>query len=189
MSQKQVLDGDAMRRSLQRIAHEILEKNPGSFQLAFIGIHSRGVPLAKRLYDLVSQVDPDRSCAGVGKLDISFHRDDFENKIPVPQSTEIPFDIDGKCVILIDDVFFTGRTIRAAMNALNDLGRPRAIRLAVLVDRGHRQLPIRADFVGKNIPTTYHEKVFCRLQEMDGEDGVYVEGKDPDDVIQGGASI
>ncbi len=174
MTKRQVLDGEAMRRSLQRMAHEIVEKNSGSYPLAFIGIHTRGIPLANRLYRLVREIDPDGIAQGVGELDISFHRDDVGDKLPVPQSTEIPFDIDGQCVVLVDDVFFTGRTIRAAMNALNDLGRPRAIRLAVLVDRGHRQLPIRADFVGKNIPTSYEEKVICHLSEIDGEDLVSV---------------
>lgn len=174
MSKKQVLDGEAIRRSLQRMAHEILEKTPGSFPIAFIGIHTCGIPLANRLYQLVREIEPERICEGVGKLDISFHRDDFEDKIPVPQSTEIPFDIDDKCIVLVDDVFFTGRTIRSAMNALNDLGRPRAIRLAVLVDRGHRQLPIRADFVGKNIPTAYEEKVTCDLTEKDNVGEVWV---------------
>ncbi|MEM6885653.1 MAG: bifunctional pyr operon transcriptional regulator/uracil phosphoribosyltransferase PyrR [Verrucomicrobiota bacterium] len=174
MSKKTVLEGDAMCRSLQRMAHEILEKNPGSFPLAFIGIHTRGIPLARRLHQLVCEIDPDRKCEGVGELDISFHRDDFGDKLPVPHSTEILFDIDDKCVVLVDDVFFTGRTIRAAMNALNDLGRPKAIRLAVLVDRGHRQLPIRADFVGKNIPTAYEEKVICHLEETDGADEVFI---------------
>ena len=174
MNKKIVLESGAMRRSLQRMAHEILEKNSGSVPLAFIGIHTRGIPLAYRLHQMVCEIDPDRNCDGVGELDISFHRDDFVDKLPVPHSTDIPFDIDDKCVVLVDDVFFTGRTIRAAMNALNDLGRPQAIRLAVLVDRGHRQLPIRADFVGKNIPTSYAEKVVCHLQETDQLDEVFI---------------
>lgn len=178
MSEKQVMGDEAIARSLQRIAHEIIEKNPGSFPLAFIGIHTRGIPLAMRLYSLVKNIDPKRACEGVGELDISFHRDDFGHKIPVPHHTEIPFDIDDKCVVLVDDVFFTGRTVRAALNALNDLGRPRAIRLAVLVDRGHRQLPIRADFVGKNIPTAYEEKVVCRLKEQDGVDEICIQARE-----------
>ncbi|MEM1158942.1 MAG: bifunctional pyr operon transcriptional regulator/uracil phosphoribosyltransferase PyrR [Verrucomicrobiota bacterium] len=175
MRKKTVLESDAMHRSLQRMAHEILEKNPGSFTLAFIGLHTRGVPLAHRLHQMICDIDPARNCEGVGELDISFHRDDFGAKLPVPRSTEIPFDVNNKCVVLVDDVFFTGRTIRSALNALNDLGRPQAIRLAVLVDRGHRQLPIRADFVGKNLPTSYEENVVCHLRETDGKDEVFIQ--------------
>jgi pyrimidine operon attenuation protein/uracil phosphoribosyltransferase len=176
MTDKTIFEADGIRRSLQRIAHEILEKNPGSTPLCFIGIHTRGIPLAQRLCQLIREIDPDRPLKNkVGELDISFHRDDLEHNTPIPRGTEVPFDIDGTCVILVDDVFFTGRTIRAAMNALNDLGRPRTIRLAVLVDRGHRQLPIRADYVGKNLPTTFGDNVVCRLSEIDGEDAVRLE--------------
>jgi len=170
-----VIDESGLNRTIQRIAHEILEKNPGSRPLAFIGIHTRGIPLAERLSRLVAEIDPDRSLCGVGKLDISFHRDDLDHKLPLPRGTEVNFDIDETCVILVDDVFFTGRTIRAALDALKDLGRPTTIRLAVLVDRGHRQLPIRADYVGKNLPTSLEEKVVCRIREIDGEDAVLIQ--------------
>lgn len=184
MPDKIIFEADGIRRSLQRIAHEILEKNPGKNPLCFIGIHTRGIPLARRLAALAAEIDPERPMEKkVGELDISFHRDDLEHNTPIPRGTEVPFDIDGKCVILVDDVFFTGRTIRAAMNALNDLGRPRTIRLAVLVDRGHRQLPIRADYVGKNLPTTYGEKVICEVSEIDGEDVIRLEPPaDPEEV-------
>lgn len=176
MTDRTIFEAEGIRRSLQRIAHEILEKNPDPIPLCFIGIHTRGIPLAQRLCRLVAEIDPGRVLEKrVGQLDISFHRDDLEHNTPIPQGTEVPFDIEGACVILVDDVFFTGRTVRAAMNALNDLGRPRTIRLAVLVDRGHRQLPIRADYVGKNLPTTFGEKVVCELSEIDGVDAVRLE--------------
>lgn len=174
MTEHIVLDEDAIRRSTRRIAHEILEHHPVREPLAFIGIQTRGVPLAERLFHLAAQIEPERKFLGVGALDISFHRDDIEKNLPMPKSTDVPFDINEQSIVLVDDVFFTGRTIRSAMNALNDLGRPRRISLAVLVDRGHRQLPIRADYIGKNIPTSFEQKVVCRLTEVDGQDAVYL---------------
>jgi pyrimidine operon attenuation protein/uracil phosphoribosyltransferase len=161
-----VWDAQAISRSLNRLAHEILERNPPSARLAFVGIHTRGVPLARRLHGLVHRFDPSRSLPEPGTLDISFHRDDLA--APLPKLTDIRFDLQDTTVILVDDVLFTGRTIRAALNALTDLGRPRAIQLAVLVDRGHRELPIRADYVGKNLPTARTQSVQVLLQETDG---------------------
>jgi pyrimidine operon attenuation protein/uracil phosphoribosyltransferase len=174
MSERQVMDAGAIERSIKRIAHEILERNPGDFPLGLIGIHTRGVPLAERLLSFIEAIEPGRDHHPVGELDISFHRDDTEDNLPVPKSTDIPFDIQDQRIILVDDVFFTGRSTRAAMNALLDLGRTASIQLAVLVDRGHRELPIRADYVGKNIPTAFDEKVSCRLQECDGKDEVVI---------------
>jgi pyrimidine operon attenuation protein/uracil phosphoribosyltransferase len=170
---KVVLDRTAIDRSLRRVAHEIIERNDGSKPLGFIGIHTRGVPLAYRLAKMVK--DFDNRDVPVGQLDISFHRDDVDRKITVPKSTEVNFDIDGRVVILVDDVFYTGRSIRAALNAIVDLGRSAEAQLAVLVDRGHRQLPIRADYIGKNLPTSEDEKVIVHLQEMDGKDEVLIE--------------
>lgn len=174
MNERQIMDAGAIERTWKRIAHEILERNPGGDPLGLIGIHTRGVPLANRLLKLFQSIEPERVHHPVGELDISFHRDDVENHLPVPKSTDIPFDIDGQKIILVDDVFFTGRSVRAAMNALLDVGRTSSIQLAVLVDRGHRELPIRADYVGKNIPTAIDEKVRCRLQECDGKDEVVI---------------
>lgn len=172
---KKILDSAAVERSLKRIAHEILEQGAFSQEkesptLAFIGLHTRGVPLAQRLARLVEQFGGIQ--APVGTLDISFHRDDTDRTIQVPKSTEVPFDVNGKIIILVDDVLYTGRTIRAALNAMIDLGRSEAIQLAVLVDRGHRQLPIRPDYVGKNVPTAEDERVVVRLKEIDGKDEV-----------------
>jgi len=160
-----VWDAAAISRSLNRLAHEILERNSPSAQLAFVGIHTRGVPLARRLHALVQRFDPTRQLPEPGSLDISFHRDDLA--APLPKDTDIRFPLDDMTVILVDDVLYTGRTIRAALNALTDLGRPRAIQLAVLVDRGHRELPIRADYVGKNLPTARSQTVQVLLQETD----------------------
>ncbi|NBQ64861.1 MAG: bifunctional pyr operon transcriptional regulator/uracil phosphoribosyltransferase PyrR [Verrucomicrobia bacterium] len=166
----QLMDGEAVRRAIRRIAHEIAEKHPHG-NVALIGIQTRGVPLAQRLAREFSQIEPGQTLP-VGSLDISFHRDDLARNIPVPKGSEVLFDVKDKTVILVDDVLYTGRTIRAAMDALCDLGRPRVIQLAVLVDRGHRELPIRPDFVGKNLPTQPQEKVRVRLSEQDGEDAV-----------------
>ncbi|MGF1677721.1 MAG: bifunctional pyr operon transcriptional regulator/uracil phosphoribosyltransferase PyrR [Candidatus Methylacidiphilales bacterium] len=174
MNEHLAMDAATMRRSVIRLAHEILENNPPTEPLALLGIHSRGVPLAQRLLKVILELDSQRNVLGSGSLDISFHRDDWGSKLPVPQDTEVSFDIEGQRVVLVDDVLFTGRTIRAALNALNDLGRPSVIRLAVLIDRGHRQLPIRADYVGKNVPTRFVDKVVCHLEEVDGEDSVWV---------------
>lgn len=167
MSEHRLMDAPAIDRALRRMAHEILERHPEDQLLGFIGIHTRGVPLAKRLAALAAEFDPNRTIPPAGMLDISFHRDDVATNVPLPKLTEISWDIDGRKVILVDDVLFSGRTIRAALNAMIDLGRAGAVELAVLVDRGHRQLPIRADYVGKNIPTTPQEKVIVRLNELD----------------------
>ena len=171
----QVLDEAALERALIRIAHEIVEKNGGTADLAFVGLRTRGVTLAQRLAERVTGIEGVRP--PVGALDITLYRDDLGLKVaqPVVRETEIPFDVTGKIVILVDDVLFTGRTIRAALDAIMDLGRPRAIQLAILVDRGHRELPIRPDYVGKNLPTSRREVVAVRLREHDGEDRVVIE--------------
>jgi pyrimidine operon attenuation protein / uracil phosphoribosyltransferase len=171
---KTVLDAKAIERALNRIAHEILESIPDTQPLGFIGIHTRGIPLAQRLHVLCAKFEPDRPILKPGKLDISFHRDDLSQALPVPKETEIPFDITDQIIILVDDVLYTGRTVSAALNALVDLGRPRVTRLAVLVDRGHRELPIRADYVGKNLPTSLEQSVRVQLAEVDGQDEVVI---------------
>ena len=173
-----VMDGDRVARSLTRIAHEILERNRGVESLALVGIRARGVPLAGRIGAHLHAI------AGVnvpaGSLDITLYRDDLMRTPVGPQPlvrrTEIPFSIDGRHILLVDDVLYTGRTIRAALDALVDFGRPSAIQLIVLVDRGHRELPIRADYVGRNIPTSRQQSVQVRLVEIDGKDEVEVEG-------------
>ena len=170
-----VLDGSAIERSLARIAHEILERNKGPRGIALVGIQTRGVPLARRLAEKLGAIEP--PAPPVGVLDINLYRDDLSRIAdhPVVRATEIPFELDDATVVLVDDVLFTGRTVRAALDALMDLGRPRAIQLAVLVDRGHRELPVRADFVGKNLPTAPAERVDVRLAETDGgEDEVLI---------------
>jgi len=171
-----IMDGDAIRRALARIAHEILEKNKGTAELALVGIRSRGALLSQRLAREIQQID--HHPVPVGILDITLYRDDLSRigPNPVVRATEIPFDITDLNVVLVDDVLFTGRTIRAALNALNDLGRPKTIQLAVLIDRGHRQLPIRADYVGKNIPTSLREQVEVHLMEQDEREEVIVSG-------------
>jgi len=169
----QLMDGEAVHRAIRRIAHEIAERHPQG-KVVLIGIQTRGVPLAHRLANEFSRIEPGKTLP-VGALDISFHRDDLAQNTPVPKGSEVLFDVKDKTVILVDDVLYTGRTIRAAMDALCDLGRPKVIQLAVLVDRGHRELPIRPDFVGKNLPTSPHEKVRVKLMEQDGEDAVVLE--------------
>ena len=171
------MDADRMRRSLTRIAHEIVERNRDIEHLALVGIRERGVPLARRIaaeLRTITGVEPP-----TGALDITLYRDDLMRHAvgpqPVVRSTDIPFDIDDRVILLVDDVLYTGRTIRAALDALIDFGRPRAIQLAVLVDRGHRELPIRADYVGRNIPTSRQQSVQVRLVETDGRDEVEVE--------------
>jgi pyrimidine operon attenuation protein/uracil phosphoribosyltransferase len=166
----QLMDGEAVRRAIRRIAHEMAERHPQG-NVALIGIQTRGVPLAHRLAKEFSQIEPGKNLP-VGSLDISFYRDDLAQNTPVPKGSDVLFDVKDRTVILVDDVLYTGRTIRAAMDALCDLGRPKVIQLAVLVDRGHRELPIRPDFVGKNLPTSPNEKVRVRLSEQDGEDAV-----------------
>ena len=169
---KQLMDATSVGRSVTRIAHEILERNNGPNNIALIGIITRGEPLAKRIKKLV--FDQSNEDIPIGLVDITFHRDDFRERLVVPQvkNTDIPFSLDGKSIILVDDVLFTGRTIRAAIEVLLSFGRPAAIQLAVLVDRGHREMPIRADFVGKNIPTHEGEHVKVFLKEIDGKDSV-----------------
>jgi pyrimidine operon attenuation protein/uracil phosphoribosyltransferase len=175
MSGRQIMTSDEIRRATVRISHEIVEKHAGTAGLALVGIQRRGVPLARRLADAIEEHEGVR--LPVGALDITFYRDDLSliAQQPVLKGTDLPFDLNGTTVVLVDDVLYTGRTIRAAMDALIDYGRPRAIRLAVLVDRGHRELPIRADHVGKNVPTSREELVRVRLAETDDEDGVEIE--------------
>ncbi len=176
---QKIMDAAAVRRALTRIGHEILERNGGAKDLVIIGIKSRGAPLADRIAAVIEDIEKVK--LPVGYLDITFYRDDFQTAFdqPVVQRTEILFDIAGKTVILVDDVLYTGRTIRSALDALIDLGRPHAIQLAVLVDRGHRELPIRADFVGKNVPTAPTEQVDVRLREIDNADSVIIERGKP----------
>lgn len=170
----QVMDEDNIRRALYRLSHEITEHNKGTYDLILVGIRSRGVPLANRLTELIKQQENVEIPVGI--LDITFYRDDLSmvSSQPVIHRTEIPVNITNKKIILVDDVLFTGRTVRAALDALMDIGRPSAIQLAVLIDRGHRELPIRADFVGKNVPTAKREIVQVKLKETDGEDKVII---------------
>jgi pyrimidine operon attenuation protein/uracil phosphoribosyltransferase len=174
----QVLDEAALDRALTRISHEILEKNGGAQDLTFVGLRTRGVTLAQRLAAKIARIDG--TTLPVGTLDITLYRDDLDLRgAPVIRGTDIPFSIKNKTVVLVDDVLFTGRTVRAALDALIDLGRPRMIQLATLIDRGHRELPIRPDYVGKNLPTSRRESVAVRLKEHDGEDRVVIE--EPED--------
>ncbi|HEU4572446.1 MAG TPA: bifunctional pyr operon transcriptional regulator/uracil phosphoribosyltransferase PyrR [Candidatus Limnocylindrales bacterium] len=175
MTGRQIMTADEIRRATIRISHEIVEKQAGTAGLALVGIQRRGVPLAGRIADAIAEHEGVR--VPVGALDITFYRDDLSlvAQQPVVKGTDLPFDLNGSTVVLVDDVLYTGRTIRAAMDALVDFGRPQAIRLAVLVDRGHRELPIRADHVGKNVPTSREEMVKVHIAEIDGEDGVDIE--------------
>ena len=173
MVEVKMMDGEAVHRAVRRIAHEIAERQAQG-NVALVGIQTRGVPLAHRLAKEFKLIEGG-GVLPVGSLDISFHRDDLAQNVPVPKGSEVLFDLKGKTVILVDDVLFTGRTIRAALDALCDLGRPKIIQLAVLVDRGHRELPIRPDYIGKNLPTAAQEKVRVRLMEVDGEDAVILE--------------
>ncbi len=177
MPKKVLMTAEDIRRILARIAHEIIEKNRGARYLVLVGMRTRGVPLAKRLAVLIRNLEGIE--VPVGALDISLYRDDFsslESK-PVVQRTDIPTDITDKQVILIDDVLYTGRSIRAAMDALVDLGRPKSIQLAVVIDRGHRELPIRADYVGKNVPSSRSEEIQVCVEEIDGNDKVTISTK------------
>jgi pyrimidine operon attenuation protein/uracil phosphoribosyltransferase len=169
-----ILDKEAIGRSIMRIAHEIIEKNKGTAGLCVIGIRNRGVDIARRLAECIKKIEGED--IPVGALDITLYRDDLAlaSGQPLVRKTEIDFDINNKKLVLVDDVLYTGRTIRAALDALIDFGRPRTIQLAVLVDRGHRELPIRADFVGKNIPTSRQESVEVRLEDADGIDEVLI---------------
>ena len=167
-----VMDSDEMRRAWVRVTHEILERNKGAENLALIGILRKGGPLASRLAANIKRIEGIEMVYGV--LDISLYRDDFRTYQPKVGTTQIPFDIEGRKVVLVDDVLSTGRTVRAALGALVDLGRPESIQLAVLVDRGHRELPIRPDYVGKNLPTSRHEFVRVSLSELDDTDRVEI---------------
>jgi pyrimidine operon attenuation protein/uracil phosphoribosyltransferase len=171
-----ILNAPAIQRALTRIAHEIAERNENSADVVLVGIQRGGVPLAQRLGAALADIW--KHTIPIAALDVSMHRDDLDQRIaPNVQPTVIPFDVTGKTVVLVDDVLFSGRTTRAAMDALNDFGRPKRIQLAVLVDRGHRELPIKADFVGKNVPTSPTETVCVQIKEIDGEDGVVLEKK------------
>ncbi len=171
---RRVLDAEDIARSVTRIAHELVERNQGARDLVLMGIQTRGVPLAARLGRHVAEIE------GIpvphGSLDVTLHRDDLSRRGPLPLGeTSFPCDIDGRTVVLVDDVLFTGRTVRAALEEVMEVGRPRAVRLAVLIDRGHRELPIRADHVGKNLPTSRQEDVRVRLVEVDDQDAVDLE--------------
>ena len=174
MSKKMIMVPEDIRRTLARIAHEIIEHNKVIEQLVLVGMHTRGVPLAERLAGNIESFEKLR--VPVGDLDISLYRDDLSSLElqPIVRRTDIPVSIDGKSIVLVDDVLYTGRSIRAAMDALMDLGRPLSIQLAVLIDRGHRELPIRADYVGKNIPSAKHEDIQVQLEETDGIDEVAI---------------
>ncbi len=178
MDGRQIMTADEIRRAIVRISHEIVERQAGTEGLVLVGIQRRGVPLAERIGLAIAEHEG--VTLPVGALDITFYRDDLSlvAQQPIVKGTAIPVDLNAKTVVLVDDVLFTGRTIRAAMDALVDFGRPRAIRLAVLVDRGHRELPIRADHVGKNVPTARDELVKVHLAETDGEDAVRIERRE-----------
>ncbi|MEJ2289920.1 MAG: bifunctional pyr operon transcriptional regulator/uracil phosphoribosyltransferase PyrR [Deinococcales bacterium] len=167
-----LMNDEEVGRALRRIAHEIIERNKGAENLALVGIHTRGVPIAERLAALIGEFEG--LTPEVGKLDITLYRDDLTEIAlqPVVKKTEVPFDVHGKRIVLCDDVLFTGRTARAALDALIDMGRPAVIQYAVLVDRGHRELPIRADYVGKNVPTSHHEVVKVKIASVDDADSV-----------------
>jgi pyrimidine operon attenuation protein/uracil phosphoribosyltransferase len=170
----EIVDGEGVRRAITRIAHEIIEKNGGARDVVLVGIRRRGVPLAHRIAAKIQEFE--NHDIPVGALDITLYRDDLQTVGPQPVvgQTDIPVPIDDKVVVLVDDVLFTGRTVRAALDELIDFGRPRAIQLAVMVDRGHREIPIRADFVGKNVPTSRREVVMVKVQEIDGHDAVAI---------------
>ena len=176
-----VLDKETINRSLMRIAHEIVEKNRGIQDVCLVGIRTRGVFLANRLADFIKKIENKDICVGI--LDITLYRDDLTliSNSPIVHKTEIDFDISDKNIVLVDDVLYSGRTIRAAMDAIIDLGRPKTVQLAVLIDRGHRELPIRPDYIGKNIPTAKNEMVQVKLAEVDGIDEVVITEKDGGD--------
>ena len=174
MNKSKIIDSDSFRRTVNRLAHEVVERNKGTDNLVIVGIRTRGEFLARRLAKKIEEIEG--KAVQVGILDITLYRDDLRGRLDQPQlkSTEILFDITGNIVVLVDDVLFTGRTIRSALNALTDLGRPALIELLVLVDRGHRELPIKADFVGKSIPTSPRQEIKVMMTEIDPEDGVYL---------------
>ena len=168
-----MLEGAEISRALTRISHEIIEANKGASDLVLVGIPTRGVILAHRLAEAIERIEGTE--VEVGQLDVTLYRDDLSRQpTRAPRPTEMPDDIDGKTVVLVDDVLYSGRTVRAALDALNDHGRPRAVRLAALIDRGHRELPIRADYIGKNLPSAKHERISVRLLEHDGIDEVTI---------------
>ncbi len=171
-----VMDADQIRRSVARIAHEILERNRGAKSLAIVGVRTRGEHLAHRILSKLQEIE--NVTIPMGVVDITLYRDDISHSAeqPLVRGTSLPFNVDTKTIVLIDDVLFTGRTVRAALDAIIDFGRPKAVQLAVLVDRGHRELPIRADYVGKSIPTARSQNVDVFLSEVDGEDAMYVRG-------------
>ena len=172
-----VMDAGDVERAIRRIAHEVLERNRGSDDVVLLGIQTRGVPLAQRLAAVLEEIEGEP--AACGSLDIGMYRDDLDRRPKRPLgATDIPVPLAGKTVVLVDDVLYTGRTIRAALDALADLGRPNRVQLAALVDRGHRELPIRPDYVGKNVPTSRDERVTVSLVERDGEDGVIIETRE-----------
>jgi pyrimidine operon attenuation protein/uracil phosphoribosyltransferase len=170
----QIINAEGLNRTITRLAHEIVERNRGVENLVVLGVRTRGVPIAERIIEKIYEIEHKKLPLGI--LDVTIYRDDVFKKIKQPkvQTTEIRFDIDGKIVILVDDVLYTGRTVRAALDAIMDFGRPTKIELAVLVDRGHRELPIRADYVGKNVPTSLGEEVQVKVKEVDYEDGVFL---------------
>jgi len=172
--EREIMDEGTMNRVLTRITHEILEWNKGAHNLCLIGIRTRGAPLATRIQKNMERIEGIK--VPIGVLDITLYRDDLQTLAyqPIVHKTEIDFNINAKKIVLVDDVLFTGRTVRAALDALIDFGRPKIIRLAVLVDRGHRELPIRADYVGKNVPTSKKETILVRVKEVDGVDGVWI---------------
>ncbi|MCA9735789.1 bifunctional pyr operon transcriptional regulator/uracil phosphoribosyltransferase PyrR [candidate division KSB1 bacterium] len=170
----EIINANGMQRTLKRLASEIVEQSGGAENLVFVGLHTRGYPIAVRLKEFIKKEE--KIDVPLGRLDVTMYRDDIHHRAESleMQVTEVPVDIDGKTVILVDDVLFTGRTIRAAMDALIDMGRPAVIRLAVMVDRGHRELPIKADFIGKYLPTSRGEEVSVKLKNIDGVDGVHL---------------
>ena len=186
MPRKIIMTAEDIRRTLARVAHEIIERNRIIDDLILIGLHTRGVPLAKRLAANIEKFEESRLL--VGALDFSLYRDDLASLEVQPdiQRTDIPANIDGKSIVLVDDVLYTGRSIRAAMDALIDLGRPQSIQLAVLIDRGHREMPIRADYIGKNIPSARHEEIQARLLETDGIDEVAIISSANNKLARGG---
>jgi pyrimidine operon attenuation protein/uracil phosphoribosyltransferase len=174
--EKIVLQQADIARALTRISHEILESNRGTADLVILGIPTRGATLARRVGDIITRIEPDAPANLVGSLDVTMYRDDLSrNPTRAPAPTQLPRNIDGATVVLVDDVLYSGRTIRAALDALGDLGRPRSVRLAVLVDRGHRELPMRAVFVGKNLPSSADERVNVHVTEIDGDEYVSIE--------------
>lgn len=175
-----VLDDDQVRRSVIRISHEILERNRGAASIAIVGVRTRGEHLAARIGKTINEIE--KVTVPMGVVDITLYRDDIAHTAeqPIVRGTNLPFNVDKKAIILVDDVLFTGRTVRAAIDAIIDFGRPKSVQLAVLVDRGHRELPIRADYVGKSVPTSKSESVDVLLSEVDTEDSVYVHSRDTD---------